>query len=107
VEKNNQQLYKQNKIELNMGFAIVKMKLMPSSPEADLNKIEEKIKEILKNSGAGSHKIEREPIAFGLNAIILMFTWPEEKELENLEASLKNLENINSAEIVDMRREVG
>lgn len=82
----------------------MKMKLMPSSPDVDLGEIEKRAKEILENKGVKGTKTERQPIAFGLNAIIILFTWPEEDNLEETEKKLRNIENLSSAEIIDMRR---
>ena len=44
---------------------------------------------------------------FGLKAVILSFAWPEEKELEDLEQQLKQVEDVNSVQVVDIRRAVG
>ena len=91
-----------------MGFTLVKIRILPSSPETSLEKIENSIKEIIekidKKTGL---KFEKDPIAFGLNALILTFSWPEEKELDKLENSIREVENVNSAEVIDMRRALG
>lgn len=88
-----------------MGSMNVKIKLMPSSPEVDLKGIEDAIRKILEEK----HKLkgiffEEEPIAFGLKAIILFLIWPEDKELESLESELSSVKNVNSVEVLDMRR---
>lgn len=90
-----------------MANAIVKMKIMPSSPKANLNKIEKSVKEVLNKNNVGDIKLEKEPIAFGLNALNFLFFWPEEKELEELESKLKKIKDVNSAEVVEMRRAIG
>ena len=90
-----------------MGLAVVKMKIMPISPEVDLEEIKTKVQELIeKNEGKGT-KIEQEPIAFGLNAIIVLFGWDEEKDLEPLENSFREITNVNSVEMIDMRRAIG
>lgn len=90
-----------------MGVVAIKMKIMPASPETDMKKLEEKIKEELEKEDVKNPSFEIEPIAFGLKALIVLFGWPEEKELEKMEEKLRKVENVNSAEIIDMRRAVG
>ncbi len=90
-----------------MGTAIIKMKIMPNSPDANLNAIEEKAKEIIKSSSNSEIKTEKEPIAFGLNAIILTFTWNEDKSVDEINNKLKEIPEVSSAEVIDFRRAFG
>ncbi len=90
-----------------MGSVIVKIKMMPNSPEADLSKIEDAAKALLESNGARNIGFEQEPIAFGLKAVYASFIWPEEKELEELEQNFRKIENVQSAEVADMRRAIG
>ena len=87
-----------------MGTAGIKIKIMPTSPEVNLEEIKNNAKALIEEKGGKNCRFEEEPIAFGLKAIMVYFDWPEEKELEELENKLKEIKNINSAEIVDMRR---
>ena len=89
-----------------MGLAVVKMKLMPTSPDVDLEEIKTKVQKIIEDQEGKGTKIELEPIAFGLNAVIAMFGWDEEKDLSPLENTLKDIENVNSVEMIDMRRAI-
>lgn len=86
------------------GIAGVKIKIMPNSPEVDLTEIENKVKEIVKTEGGINNEYEIEPIAFGLKALIAFFQWPEEKELEKVEEEIKSLDNIQSVQIIDIRK---
>ena len=90
-----------------MGIAAVRIKIMPASPETDLEKIKSEAKTIVEQSNGKNCKFEEEPIAFGLKAIIVFFAWPEEKELEELEEALKKIENVNSVQLTDIRRAFG
>lgn len=90
-----------------MGLAVVKMKLMPVSPDVNLDEIKKKAEKIINDAEAKGTKTEIEPIAFGLNALIIIFGWDEEKDLEPLENSLKEIENVNSIEMIDIRRAIG
>ena len=90
-----------------MGTALLKIKLMPSSPEVNLEEIKEKAKEIVEKSQGRNCRFEEEPIAFGLKALIVSFDIDEQQELDPIENGLKDLENINSAQVIDMRRAFG
>lgn len=85
----------------------VKLKLMPESPDSDLKAIEEKAKKIIEKKGGKGVHFEEEPIAFGLKAVIVMFEWPEEKELEEIENQLGNIDGVSSEEMIDLRRAIG
>ncbi len=87
-----------------MGIAGVKIKIMPTSPEVNLEEIKEKVKTLVEQEGGKNREYEEEPIAFGLTAVIVFFEWPEEKELEQLEEKIKSIENVNSTQVIDMRK---
>ena len=86
------------------GIAGVKIKIMPVSPEVDLEKITSKIKSLVEEEGGKNREYIEEPIAFGLKAIIVFFEWPEEKELEKIEEKIKTIKNVNSVQVIDMRK---
>jgi len=90
-----------------MSVAAVKIKIMPSSPEANLQNIETHIRKILEKSQIKNPQFEVQPIAFGLKAVIVMFGWPEEKELDSLEEELRKIPNVSSVQIIDIRRAIG
>ncbi len=90
-----------------MGVAAVKIKIMPSSPDVDIENIKLDVGNILEPEGVKNPQFEVQPIAFGLKAIIVMFGWPEEKELEKLEDNLRGIDNVNSVELLDIRRAIG
>lgn len=90
-----------------MTVVAVKIKVMPESPETNLKELEKDVGEMLKDNGVKNPSFEIEPIAFGLKALIVMFGWPEEKELENLEEELRGIGGVGSIEVVDIRRAIG
>ncbi|MEX0920525.1 MAG: elongation factor 1-beta [Candidatus Pacearchaeota archaeon] len=90
-----------------MGTVLIKIKMMPASPETNLEEIEKKVKEKLEKEEANNISFEIQPIAFGLKALIVGFAWPEEKELESFQETLEKIENVNSVEVIDMRRAIG
>ena len=90
-----------------MSIAAVKIKIMPDSPKADIRKIEKNAKAILEKQEIKNPEFEIQPIAFGLNALIIMFGWPEEKSLDSLEEKLGKIANVSSVQVIDIRRAIG
>ena len=90
-----------------MADAAVKIKIMPASPDTNLEEIETKAKEIIENLEGKVFKSEKEPIAFGLNAIILTLGIIETFDQDLLLDKLRAIENVSSAEVVDFRRAFG
>ena len=90
-----------------MGTALVIMKIMPTSPNVDLEALQEKVKKITIENKGKNPTTKTEPVAFGLNAIILNFSIDESNEIDPIENSLKELEEVNSAEVTDFRRAFG
>jgi len=90
-----------------MALALIKVKIMPDSPSVDLDKIESESKRILETAGSKSIRFEREPIAFGLIAVIVGFSWDDNNSNDEVVEELQNIENVSSAEIIDYRRAIG
>ena len=92
-----------------MAQVVVTLKIMPESPEIDLNSIETQAKvKIFDFSQNKEMKTEQEPIAFGLKAIKITFVMDESKgSTEALEGNIKNIAGVNSVEVVDVRRAIG
>jgi len=92
-----------------MANAVVTFKIMPVSPKTDLEKVaEEAVKKIIAYAGDGDRKKEIEPVAFGLNALKIIFVMDEKKgSPEPLEKEIANIKGVNSVEIIDVRRAIG
>jgi len=91
-----------------MGTTLIKMKIMPVSPETDLEQVKEKAKEVIESNKGKKVIFEEEPIAFGLKAVIAGFEQDEEEgELTPIEEGLNAMEEASSAEVIDMRRAFG
>lgn len=86
--------------------AIIQIKIMPDSPSADLDKIESEAEKLILMETKQIKK-EREPIAFGLTALKISFTLPEENSTDSLIESIQNISEVSSCEIVDYRRAIG
>jgi translation elongation factor aEF-1 beta len=90
-----------------MGTALVIIKIMPKSPKSDLEKIQEQAKQIVEKNGGKKSMTKTEPVAFGLNAIILNFAIDESLSIDNIENPLKKIKEVSSAEVIDFRRAFG
>lgn len=91
-----------------MGIALIKIKLMPSSPEVDFEKLKDEVKSVVEANKGAKVEFEEEPVAFGLKALIVGFEQNEEEGgLDPIEESLKNIEDVSSVQVVDMRRAFG
>lgn len=90
-----------------MGTALIRIKIMPISPETNLEELKVKTKELIESKEGENCTFEEEPVAFGLKAVIASFALDESKELEPLEEALKEIENVNSVQVIDMRRAFG
>ncbi len=90
-----------------MADVVVTMKLMPESPDTDLDALSSKAEELISPVGEVGKK-EFEPVAFGLKAIILSFVMDESKgSTDELEKQISDLDDVASVEITDVRRTMG
>ena len=86
------------------GINGAKFKIMPDSPDADLDRIEEEARKIVQNFGGTNKEYSIEPIAFGLKALIVFFFYPDDKNTEILTEEFEKIENVASAQLIDMRK---
>jgi elongation factor 1-beta len=87
-----------------MGEVVATIKLMPESPDVDLKKMKEEVEKSIP-SEAELHKIEEEPIAFGLVALqVMVVVGDAEGGTEKVEENLSQVEGVSSVEVVDIRR---
>lgn len=100
-----QNIYKTGQIKTDMGTIAVKVKIMPESIETDLGKIK---KEIPKKLGQAKNiQIEEKEVAFGLKALEIILAWPEDKDTDEIENRLNEINGVSSAKIEDIRRAFG
>ena len=85
------------------------MKIMPDSPEVNMEELEKNVMgKIVDFAGESETKVEIEPIAFGLKALKIIFVMEESiGSTEPLENSIESIEEVNSVEIIDVRRAIG
>ena len=83
-----------------MANVLVKIKVMPEGLEVNLDNLENEIKNKI-----SPNKIEREPIAFGLEAILVTKIIPDDaKYLEEIETKIKQIEGVSSVETIEISR---
>ena len=92
-----------------MATVVVSLKIMPESPDVDLDKLSEEILSNVKDFNKEAEtKVEKEAIGFGLSSLKVLFTMKEEQgDTELLENKIKNIEGVSSVEVVDVRRAIG
>ena len=92
-----------------MARVVVSLRIMPQSPDIDLSELEQKAKdEIIKFCNSQEFKVEIQPIAFGLKALIILFVMEESiGTTEKLEQNISQLGGVESVEVTDVRRVVG
>lgn len=94
---------------IKMARIVVTLKIMPESPETDFGSIEIETKKLIERFiGKTETKTEFEKIAFGLKAMKFTFIMDESKgSTDALEDQIRNLDGVNSVEVVDVRRTIG
>jgi elongation factor 1-beta len=91
-----------------MTQVYVKLKIMPSSPDTNMEALKEACIQKIKEFGGNIHASEEQPIAFGLKALIITFAYDESKGITDpLEEDITKLEEVASAEAIDVRRAIG
>jgi elongation factor 1-beta len=87
-----------------MSEVIIHFRIMPESPDTDLNDLQKKCEEIISRAGEVG-KVEIIPIAFGLKSVNIHAIMDESKgSPDEIEKDLNDLKETSSAEIVDVRR---
>jgi elongation factor 1-beta len=85
-----------------MAEVLVTIKIMPRDADIDMDALAGRIGEV---DGARLNGVEKEPIAFGLVALIASYV-VEDKEggTENLESALKEIKDIGNIEVTGATR---
>ncbi len=91
-----------------MADVIITMKVMPESPEIDLDALQEKVKAVISEFEGRGTKVDIEPVAFGLKALIIRFAYDENKgSTDDMEAKVSEVEGVNSVDIIGVDRALG
>ena len=89
------------------GMSAVKYKIMPESPNTDLEIVKSEVKRAIEELGGIPNEAVEEPIAFGLKAIIISFAYPEENEVDDVGNKISEIGGVSSTEMIDYRRALG
>ena len=87
-----------------MAKVVITVKVLPDSPERDLNELKSIVEEKIKGEGGALYKENIEPIAFGISAIVISFIMDEDKGSEGVLNALKSIEGTGDIQITDMTR---
>jgi elongation factor 1-beta len=96
-----------------MASIIVTLKIMPSAPETDLDKIYAHASQHIRDFVDQKHKDgeirkQIEPIGFGLSALKMLFVMDENiGGTDKLEEQIKHIDGVESVEAIDVRRAIG
>ena len=77
-----------------MGTVAVSIKVMPESPETDMEHVRQEIAKLVKVQDS---KIE--PIAFGLKALRILITTPDTGGTEAVEKKIKSIKGVADVEV--------
>lgn len=87
-----------------MGKVAAQVKVMPQSPEIDLDALQERLENALPE-GAKINRVDREDVAFGLVALYPTVIVPDDAGgTEAVEESFANVEGVESVGIEEVGR---
>ncbi|WP_277552977.1 elongation factor 1-beta [Halobaculum limi] len=87
-----------------MGKVAAKMKVMPQSPEIDLDELQERLEASLPQ-GAEIRNVERDDVAFGLVALLPMVVVPDDAGgTEAVEEAFAGVDGVESVKVEEVGR---
>lgn len=90
--------------EKKMGKVVATINVVPEGVETNLGKVKSELKKVVPPS-AEIHKIEEEPIAFGLVSLKVYVTLEDaEGGTDPIEKAFSSVKGVRRAETVDVRR---
>ena len=92
-----------------MAKAIITFKLMPESPDTDLEAIKLEAEGIARDEGAiGQMQVKVEPIAFGLKAVLILAMYEVEgSDFDAIAQKMSEIEGVQNAEVAKMDLALG
>ena len=90
-----------------MALVAVQFRVMPKSPEVDMNKLQTAIEKRLEEIGGIFNKAETQEVAFGLKCLVFIIGWKEENDPDLIETELGKVKDVQSIEVIDVRRAIG
>ncbi|MEK6939147.1 MAG: elongation factor 1-beta [Nanoarchaeota archaeon] len=92
-----------------MAKAIITFKLMPESPDVDLEAIKVQALKIAEEAGAiGQMQSKIEPVAFGLKAVLILAMYDVEgADFDAIAQKMSEIEGVQNAEVAKMDLALG
>ncbi len=91
-----------------MAEVLITLKVMPDGTEIDIKNLEKLVSKEIKEFSGRIEKVEIEPIAFGLQALKIIFSMDEKRgSTEALENKISDIAGVSSVEVTDVRRMIG
>mgnify|MGYP001602117907 CR=1 FL=1 len=92
-----------------MAKAIITFKLMPESPDVDLEAVKAQALEIAQEAGSiGQMQTKIEPFAFGLKAVLILAMYDVEgSDFDAIAEKMSQIEGVQSAEVAKMDLALG
>ncbi|UCD03989.1 MAG: elongation factor 1-beta [Candidatus Woesearchaeota archaeon] len=90
-----------------MAEVLIKIKVMPEDAETNIKKLLESCDKKAAEQGATIAQHEIQPVAFGLNALMLIVISEESKGITSLEEALESIPEVSTIEVQDVRRAIG
>jgi len=85
---------------MEMSGVIVTFKVMPVDTDVNLDMLEAKIREVV-----GADQVKREPIAFGIVALIIAKMIPDEAGfIDKMEELLRGVEGVGEVETLEVTK---
>lgn len=86
-----------------MGSVLITYKVMPDGVDTDLEAITKAIKEKAPE-GVEVAGVDKQPIAFGLNALIINVVMDENRDSEDFEKFIKEIPGVSQVDVAGMTR---
>ena len=81
---------------------------MPESPEIDLDKLEGEVKGLIEQHKGNFKDSSKEPVGFGLTALIFVFSRDESLgSTDDIEEDINSLDDVSAVEILSVSRALG
>ncbi len=92
-----------------MAKAIITFRLMPESPDTDLEPIKQQAQAIAKEKGAiGQMQVKEDPIAFGLKAVLVLAMYTvDDTNFDAIAEEMAQIEGVQNAEVAKMDLALG
>lgn len=88
-----------------MGEVVAVFKIMPENPETDLDAIKAELEGLIPE-GVTIESTDTDPVAFGLEALMVTISMPDSEEIsaDDMETSFAKIDTVESVTVADVGR---